>query len=237
MTLFISIRYLLEFFLFKIIIFLLFPFSKKISSKIVSNSFMFLGKFSKYNQIAKNNCKMVFPNLNETEITKINGELLKFGNPADDLKVSMTIKDESFNYYLIKSGSIGLGECYMKNFFTLITGCIIFYPVCFVSNPVHAILMGVTMHYTQYLYLTHKVFLGRKKNKIINTSFNKYLFLIIFYSIIMSLLSLSGKSTNEMFNFLIIIPIIGQMLHFYLDSQLWKFSKTHNRENTLRFIK
>ena len=51
-------------------------------------------------------------------ITKINGELLKFGNPADDLKVSMTIKDESFNYYLIKSGSIGLGECYMKNFFT-----------------------------------------------------------------------------------------------------------------------
>jgi KDO2-lipid IV(A) lauroyltransferase len=41
------------------------------SSKIVSNSFMFLGKFSKYNQIAKNNCKMVFPNLNEKEITKI----------------------------------------------------------------------------------------------------------------------------------------------------------------------
>ena len=71
MTFFISIRYFLEFFLFKVIIFLLFPFSKKISSKIVSNSFMFLGKFSKYNQIAKNNCKMVFPNLNEKEITKI----------------------------------------------------------------------------------------------------------------------------------------------------------------------
>ena len=32
---------------------------------------MFLGKLSKYNQIAKNNCKMVFPNLNENEITKI----------------------------------------------------------------------------------------------------------------------------------------------------------------------
>ena len=71
MTLFISIRYLLEFFLFKIIIFLLFPFSKKLSSKIISNSFMFLCKLSKYNQIAKNNCKMVFPNLNEKEITKI----------------------------------------------------------------------------------------------------------------------------------------------------------------------
>ena len=71
MTFFISIRYLLEFFLFKLIIFLLFPFSMKMSSKIISKSFMFLGKHSKYNQIAKNNCKIVFPNLNEKEITKI----------------------------------------------------------------------------------------------------------------------------------------------------------------------
>jgi cyclopropane-fatty-acyl-phospholipid synthase len=52
------------------------------------------------------------------EITKINGKTLKFGNPSDNLKVSIIIKDESFNYNLIKSGSIGLGECYMKGFFT-----------------------------------------------------------------------------------------------------------------------
>ena len=71
MTFLISIRYLLEFFLFKIIIFLLFPFSKKVSAKIISNSFMFLGQLSKYNKIAQNNCKMIFPNLNEEEITKI----------------------------------------------------------------------------------------------------------------------------------------------------------------------
>ena len=71
MTFFISIRYFFEFFLFKIIIFLLFPFSKKMSAKIISNSFMFLGQLSKYNKIAQNNCKMIFPNLNEEEITKI----------------------------------------------------------------------------------------------------------------------------------------------------------------------
>ena len=52
------------------------------------------------------------------EIEKINGQILKFGNPSDDLKVSIKIKDESFNYNLIKNGSIGLGECYMKGFFT-----------------------------------------------------------------------------------------------------------------------
>jgi len=51
------------------------------------------------------------------EITKIDGEILKFGNPEDSLKVSLTIKDESLTYNLIKSGSVGLGESYMKDFF------------------------------------------------------------------------------------------------------------------------
>ena len=123
------------------------------------------------------------------------------------------------------------------SFYTFVTGLIIFYPICFVTNPVHAIIMGVTMHYTQYLYLTHKVFRGRHQDKIIQTSKSIYIGVISVYALAMSILSLFGKSSNEILNFLIIIPIIGQMLHFYLDSQLWKFSNPHNRENVLKFIK
>ena len=123
------------------------------------------------------------------------------------------------------------------SFYTFITGILIFYPICFVANPVHAIIMGVTMHYTQYLYLTHKVFKGRYQEKIIQTSKLTYIGVILMYALAMAILSLFGKSSNEILNFLIIIPIIGQMLHFYLDSQLWKFSKSHNRENTLKFLK
>ena len=52
------------------------------------------------------------------EITKINGEILKFGNSKEDLKVNIKIKDECLTYNLIKSGSIGLGESYMKDFFS-----------------------------------------------------------------------------------------------------------------------
>jgi len=52
------------------------------------------------------------------EIKKVNGEVLKFGNPDDNLKVFLEIKDKSLNYNLIRSGSIGLGESYMKDFFT-----------------------------------------------------------------------------------------------------------------------
>ena len=124
-----------------------------------------------------------------------------------------------------------------ENVYTFITGLIIFYPICFVDNPVHSIIMGVTMHYTQYLYLTHKVYKGRSSKNIIQMSINNYLGIIIFYSIIMSLISLFGKSSSEIFSHLIIIPIIGQMLHFYLDSQLWKFSNPHNRENVLAYLK
>ena len=51
------------------------------------------------------------------EIKKVNGEVLKFGNPDHNLKVFLEIKDESLNYNLIKSGSVGLGESYMKDFF------------------------------------------------------------------------------------------------------------------------
>ena len=52
------------------------------------------------------------------EITKIDGEILKFGDPDDNLKVTLKIKDESLMYNLIKNGSVGLGESYMKDFFT-----------------------------------------------------------------------------------------------------------------------
>ena len=129
---------------------------------------------------------------------------------------------------------------FSENFLTMVTGVLIFYPVCFVSNPVHAIIMGVTMHYSQYLYLTNKV-LNKRENKIqysnkINIFKNKFVLTIIAYSIVMSVLSIFGKNDSEFLSSLIIIPITGQMLHFYLDSQLWKFSESHNRENILKYL-
>jgi len=127
---------------------------------------------------------------------------------------------------------------FSENFLTLITGVLIFFPVCFVENPVHAIIMGVTMHYSQYLYLTSKVIKKRnaenepnKKSKILS-----FLFVIIIYSTIMSILSIFGKNDSEILKNLIFIPITGQMLHFYLDSQLWKFSEKYNRDNTLSYL-
>ena len=129
---------------------------------------------------------------------------------------------------------------FSENFLTMVTGILIFYPVCFVSNPVHAIIMGVTMHYSQYLYLTNKVINKREieSQNFVKSNLFKYKFIltILVYSIIMSVLSIFGKNDSETLSNLIIIPITGQMLHFYLDSQLWKFSESHNRENILKYL-
>ncbi|MDC0353639.1 cyclopropane-fatty-acyl-phospholipid synthase family protein [Candidatus Pelagibacter sp.] len=56
-------------------------------------------------------------NVGFLEISTFSGEVLKFGNPNDKLKVNLKIKTPALNYNLIKGGSIGFAECYMRNEF------------------------------------------------------------------------------------------------------------------------
>ena len=48
------------------------------------------------------------------EITTYQGILVKFGNKDDSLKASMKIKKPNFTFNLIKGGSIGFAESYMR---------------------------------------------------------------------------------------------------------------------------
>ena len=66
--------------------------------------------------------KIVFNTLNNTkygylEIINHNGELFKFGNPNDQLKANLIIKKPNFTFNLIKGGSVGFAESYMRNEF------------------------------------------------------------------------------------------------------------------------
>ena len=66
--------------------------------------------------------KIVFNNLNNIkfgylEIINHSGELLKFGDPKDPLKANLDIKKSNFTFNLIKGGSVGLAESYMRNEF------------------------------------------------------------------------------------------------------------------------
>ena len=51
------------------------------------------------------------------EITNFNGEVFRFGNPNDALKANLIIKNPNFTFNLIRGGSVGFAESYMKNEF------------------------------------------------------------------------------------------------------------------------
>ena len=51
------------------------------------------------------------------ELINHNGECYKFGNPNEALKASIRIKNPNFTFNLIRGGSVGLAESYMKNDF------------------------------------------------------------------------------------------------------------------------
>ena len=51
------------------------------------------------------------------EITDYEGKQLKFGNPEDSLKAKLKIKKPNFTFNLIKGGSVGFAESYMRDEF------------------------------------------------------------------------------------------------------------------------
>ena len=56
-------------------------------------------------------------NVGYLEITNYQGKVFRFGNPQDDLKAQLKIKNPNFSFNLIKSGSIGFAESYMRREF------------------------------------------------------------------------------------------------------------------------
>ena len=72
--------------------------------------------------IYKASDKLVFNILNKInygylEVTSFDGNILKFGNSKDKLKANLIIKKSNFTYNLIRGGSIGFAECYMRGEF------------------------------------------------------------------------------------------------------------------------
>ena len=56
-------------------------------------------------------------NVGYLEITNYQGQVFRIGNPHDDLKAKLIIKKPNFSLNLIKGGSIGFAESYMRGEF------------------------------------------------------------------------------------------------------------------------
>ncbi len=124
------------------------------------------------------------------------------------------------------------------------TGVLIFSPVLFCNNIIDVFAIGVGMHYMQYIAITWTVFHRKAVKKyesgdkqfIKIGSLKKIIFYLLFYSILMVYFSnLNIEYKNEQIG-IYLIPILFQLMHFYIDMFIWKFSSKHTRENLNPYI-
>tara|TARA_B100000900_G_C20569364_1_gene712564 strand:+ start:27 stop:1016 length:990 start_codon:yes stop_codon:yes gene_type:complete len=124
------------------------------------------------------------------------------------------------------------------------TGVLIFSPVLFCDNIIEVFAIGVGMHYMQYIAITWTVFHRKavRKNEIGDKQFvkigslKKIIIYLLFYSSLMVYFSnLNIEYKNEQIG-IYLIPIFFQLMHFYIDMFIWKFSSNHTRENLNPYI-
>ncbi|MGE3622258.1 MAG: hypothetical protein AB7H77_00075 [Bdellovibrionales bacterium] len=134
----------------------------------------------------------------------------------------------------------------LENTLTTVTGLIIFAPAFFVDKPIHAILAGVTMHYSQYICFTLKLY-AKKAQKtqegplapaalVRPASIAKFFLVIAIYGGLAVLMTYSFSDREVPLKYLILIPMLGQILHFYLDGLLWRFGRPELREFNLKYL-
>ena len=121
---------------------------------------------------------------------------------------------------------------------SVLTSIFIYIPLLFSKSIQDAFILGVGMHYSQYLALVLPINI-RKFNSINNSKNNnlpkvvKGIFIYLFiYSLIMVSLTLS----KTYINFLYLVPVFFQLIHFYIDGIIWKFSSPYLRENIGKYI-
>jgi len=114
-----------------------------------------------------------------------------------------------------------------KYFLMLLQANLIFWPVCLTDNILLAFAIGISIHYIQYITITSSIF-----------RYEKSLMFILFFAIIYSVTNTFIQSVeNQFYNWLILIPAIAQLLHFYLDGLFWKFSDYRIKDRVLKSLK
>ncbi len=138
-------------------------------------------------------------------------------------------------------------ELSIKFYLSTLTGIIIYAPYTFVPRPEYAVAMGVGMHWLQYLALTAPIYLRKSKERIIlgnknlmskiaKNKITLFIYLII-YAGLMVMLRQWNKGFNTFdYSILIIIPLSLQLLHFYYDGLIWRFSDPHIRKEIGSYV-
>jgi hypothetical protein len=126
-----------------------------------------------------------------------------------------------------------------KRWFALFTGAAIYFPYCVVQVPEDAIVIGVGMHWSQYLAINYAVY-GRRFSSGAVASVIPMRGLaaaaICLYAVVMATIGTSPGTSLRPASVWFIIPLCGQFLHYYLDAFIWPFSDPHIRNNVGAYL-
>ena len=119
----------------------------------------------------------------------------------------------------------GKKESGLKKSLSAIQGFLIFSPVAFCEDLMVAFVIGIFIHYVQYLAISWQLCI-----KVFKYNTNKLILFLIIYSILSTSI-LGGKITQDKSSIVLLIPAIFQLLHFYYDRYLWRGSEIIIRNN------
>lgn len=130
-----------------------------------------------------------------------------------------------------------------KRWFAVVTGCVMYLPYCFVSAPHDAIAIGVGMHWCQYLAINYAVYRRRsvaaagppERSRSLSES-NVVIVGIFAYALAMAVLGTSFGTEFRASSVWLLIPLCGQLIHYYVDAFIWRFSDPHIRTEVGAYI-
>ena len=129
-----------------------------------------------------------------------------------------------------------LGGTNIKQTLVLIVGVFMYSPYLF-FDPVLASVLGVSIHWIQYLFLTSTIYFRNTDN----WQFNKFIpqhKTLIFFLILTLIISVGdfSRTVNNLITFSLIIPLNLQLLHYFYDGIIWRASDPYLNENIFKKI-
>ena len=131
-------------------------------------------------------------------------------------------------------------------------GMLLYGPYCFVEYIEYAIVMAVGVHWTQYNSLTIPLYLRKARREVKNGKRGWLAFLagnpvklvgyLILYGFVMIIFRQWGMDFSTLtfqsahFSALAVIPLCFQVLHYYYEGFIWRFSDPHIRKEIGNFL-
>jgi hypothetical protein len=123
-----------------------------------------------------------------------------------------------------------------RRWLAVLTGCALYCPYCFVVAPQDAVAVGVGMHWCQYLTLNAVVYRRQAIATGTERRVTTAVILVGIYGIVMASILTAFGSTPASTSLLVLLPLSGEIIHYYIDAFIWRFSDPQIRKTVGAYV-